>query len=162
MSLNISFLDIIVILYRNTIIQIKISFYIFEGKCIFEMNDVFCPKCGKIHKSANRHCDHCGEDLEFVILKFKQKHLPVKYKAEPPPLDEDKASETQKNITEYIKTEAELEEYDILPENLTRQPLTNTYTQAAQIQTTGKFSRESQRLKLQKKRDPWWFDCFWC
>ena len=123
------------------------------------MNEVFCPKCGKIHKSISKYCEYCGEDLEFVILKFKQQNLPIKYQIEEPPVDEEKTKEIEKNISDYVKTEAELEDYDILPENLTRQPLSSTYAQATQIQTTGRIPGDSKRLKLQRKKDPWWFDC---
>jgi len=123
------------------------------------MNEVYCPKCGKKHGSTSKYCQYCGEDLEFVILKFKQQKLPIKYQMEKSPVDEEKAREIEKNITEYIDTKAELEDYDILPENLARQSATSTYTKASQIQTTGRHPGESQRFKLQRKKDPWWF---WC
>ena len=40
---------------------------------------IFCPKCGQEHTSTKRYCKNCGNDLEEVILRFKQKYLPIKY-----------------------------------------------------------------------------------
>ena len=37
---------------------------------------LYCPKCGKEHKTADRNCQYCGADLKNIILKFKQKNLP--------------------------------------------------------------------------------------
>ena len=80
------------------------------------MNELYCPKCGKKHGSANKHCQYCGENLEFIILKLKQKHLPIRYQIETPHLDEEKMQEIEKNISEYEKTEEELSKFYILPE----------------------------------------------
>ena len=41
--------------------------------------NVYCPSCGKLHKTESRYCLFCGNDLEEVILKFKKKRLPIKY-----------------------------------------------------------------------------------
>ncbi|MHA1515730.1 MAG: hypothetical protein ACTSPF_09360 [Candidatus Heimdallarchaeaceae archaeon] len=120
------------------------------------MNELYCPKCGKKHGSANKHCQYCGENLEFIILKLKQKHLPIKYQIETPHLDEEKMQEIEKNISEYEKTEEELDKYDILPENLAKQPVSSSYSQSMQIQPYGKHSSQSQRMKLQRKEEPWW------
>ncbi len=43
------------------------------------MTEIYCPSCGKEHKSNNRYCTNCGADLENVILKFKGDKLPVSY-----------------------------------------------------------------------------------
>ena len=43
------------------------------------MAEIFCPSCGKEHQSNNRYCTYCGADLENVILKFKEKQMPVSY-----------------------------------------------------------------------------------
>jgi len=43
------------------------------------MSDIYCPSCGKEHKSNSRYCTNCGADLENVITKFKGEQLPVSY-----------------------------------------------------------------------------------
>lgn len=43
------------------------------------MSDIYCPSCGQEHTSNNRYCTNCGADLENVILKFKEKKMPVSY-----------------------------------------------------------------------------------
>ena len=127
------------------------------------MKSVYCPKCGKMHKSVNKQCDFCGENLEFVILRFKQDHLPIKYQKTAPPYDEEKAKKIEKDISEYIRAEEKLDEYDILPENLTRQTIASSYTKATQIQTSGRLHGDSQKIKLQRKRESLWFEiCFGC
>jgi len=118
------------------------------------MNELYCPKCGKKHGSANKHCQYCGENLEIIILKLKQKHLPIKYRITPQ--DEEKAKEIEKNILDYEKTEEKLDKYDILPEYLTKQPVSSSYSQSMQIQPYGKHPSQSQRMKLQRKEEPWW------
>ncbi|MHA1199323.1 MAG: hypothetical protein ACTSQF_08265 [Candidatus Heimdallarchaeaceae archaeon] len=118
------------------------------------MNEVYCPTCGKKHVSATKHCQYCGEDLEIAILKLKQKHLPIKYRITPQ--DEEKTKEIEKKISDYVKAEEELDKYDILPENLAKQTISNSYSQSVQIQTLGKLPSQSQRIKLQRKEEPWW------
>jgi len=124
------------------------------------MNELYCPKCGKKHFSANKHCQYCGENLEIIILKLKQKHLPIKYRKTPQ--DEEKTKEIEKNITDYVKAEEELNKYDILPENLTEQPISSTYTQSMHVQTLSKLPSQSQRIKLQRKEEHWWIRYFIC
>ena len=129
------------------------------------MKELYCPKCGKKHDSANKHCQYCGEDLEFIILKLKQKHLPIKYQIETPHLDEEEMQEIEKNISEHEKSEEELSKFHILPENLSsEQPISSTYIQSMQVQTRGKFQSHSQKLKLQRKEESWWEKllCFCC
>ncbi|MHA1954747.1 MAG: hypothetical protein ACW96U_12455 [Candidatus Heimdallarchaeaceae archaeon] len=45
------------------------------------MKEIFCPNCGQIHKSEGQFCEYCGNDLEKVILQFKQDQLPIRYQA---------------------------------------------------------------------------------
>ena len=125
------------------------------------MNELYCPKCGKKHGSANKHCQYCGENLEIIILKLKQKHLPIKFQITPQ--DEEKAKEIEKTILDYEKTEEELDKYDFLPENLAKQPVSSSYSQSMQIQPYGKHSSQSQRVKLQREEEPWWIRyCICC
>ena len=49
------------------------------------MVEVYCTNCGKKHTSASNVCEYCGEDLTDVILRQKQKHLPIKYEQSIPP-----------------------------------------------------------------------------
>ena len=62
------------------------------------MTELFCPRCGNKHVSANKYCEFCGENLETIILKLKQKHLPIKYDIKTTPSDEDRAKEINKKI----------------------------------------------------------------
>jgi len=43
------------------------------------MNYPICPNCEKEHSSNDRFCSYCGEDLEEIILAFKEKQLPVSF-----------------------------------------------------------------------------------
>ncbi len=43
------------------------------------MVKIYCSECGKLHESESKFCQHCGHDLEGAILRYKQKHLPIKY-----------------------------------------------------------------------------------
>lgn len=45
------------------------------------MKDIFCPNCGQVHKSEGQFCEYCGNNLEKVILQFKQDQLPIRYQA---------------------------------------------------------------------------------
>ena len=47
------------------------------------MSGVFCPNCGKKHAAEGKFCEYCGTDLEQVILRYKQRKLPIKYQTEP-------------------------------------------------------------------------------
>ncbi|OLS31842.1 MAG: hypothetical protein HeimAB125_14910 [Candidatus Heimdallarchaeota archaeon AB_125] len=56
------------------------------------MVKIFCSKCGKLHETEGKICENCGEDLEGSILRYKQKHLPIKYENAskiPPNMDEE-------------------------------------------------------------------------
>ena len=48
------------------------------------MKGVYCPNCGKAHEKNGRYCENCGNDLEEVIIRYKQRRLPIKYKNEGP------------------------------------------------------------------------------
>jgi predicted nucleic acid-binding Zn ribbon protein len=48
------------------------------------MKGVYCPNCGKAHEKNGRFCENCGNDLEEVILRYKRRHLPIKYQQEGP------------------------------------------------------------------------------
>ena len=126
------------------------------------MNELFCPKCGKKHFSANRYCQYCGKDLENVIIRFKQKNLPIKYQTKTSSIDEEKVKEIKKNISKYEKTEEELSKYDILPEKLIDQRLSSDYSRSMPIQEVDLHSNKPQKMKLKQKKDPWWYDCFCC
>jgi len=52
------------------------------------MIEIFCTNCGKQHTSTNKFCEYCGQDLADVILRQKQKRLPVKYEQSIPPQQE--------------------------------------------------------------------------
>ncbi|MHA1200547.1 MAG: hypothetical protein ACTSQF_14600 [Candidatus Heimdallarchaeaceae archaeon] len=43
------------------------------------MVKIFCPQCGEPHESEGKFCKNCGNNLEGTILRYKQKHLPIKY-----------------------------------------------------------------------------------
>ena len=43
------------------------------------MTKIFCPCCGNAHSSNKRYCSFCGEDLEEIILDYKNKHLPIAF-----------------------------------------------------------------------------------
>ncbi|MCK4845140.1 MAG: zinc ribbon domain-containing protein, partial [Candidatus Heimdallarchaeota archaeon] len=43
------------------------------------MSAIFCPNCGKKHTINNKFCEYCGTNLGDAILRYKQKHLPIKY-----------------------------------------------------------------------------------
>ena len=43
------------------------------------MSAIFCPNCGKKHTINNKFCEYCGNNLGEAILRYKQKHLPIKY-----------------------------------------------------------------------------------
>jgi hypothetical protein len=127
------------------------------------MSSLYCPKCGKEHITADRYCQYCGADLENVILKFKQKNLPVRFNGEFQ--DEEKMKRIEKEISDYSKTEMELEEFDILPENLGNQKISDTYTQSVQSihrSSFGHSPEKQQRVKLKRKEDPWWENLLWC
>lgn len=124
---------------------------------------LYCPKCGKEHKTADRYCQYCGVDLENIILKFKQKNLPVRFNAESK--DEEKMKRIEKEISDYTKTETKLEEFDMIPENLGDQQLSDTYTQTVQSIHGSSFGHspgKQQRVKLKRKEDPWWENLLWC
>jgi len=56
------------------------------------MVKIFCSKCGHLHETEERYCENCGEDLEGAILRYKQRHLPIKYENAskiPPNIDEE-------------------------------------------------------------------------
>jgi hypothetical protein len=38
-----------------------------------------CPNCNTVHTSNYRYCSTCGNDLEEIILSFKEKKLPISY-----------------------------------------------------------------------------------
>ena len=42
------------------------------------MSAIFCPNCGKKHTINNKFCEYCGTNLGEAILRYKQKHLPIK------------------------------------------------------------------------------------
>lgn len=42
------------------------------------MTEILCTGCGKNHRSNSRYCEFCGKDLEDVILRYKEQHLPIK------------------------------------------------------------------------------------
>ena len=42
------------------------------------MSDLICPKCGKIHDSTEKNCAYCGENLEDLIVQYKNNRLPIK------------------------------------------------------------------------------------
>ena len=46
------------------------------------MANLYCPSCGKQHNVSNRYCMYCGQDLEKIIQRFKDKRLPIKYQTE--------------------------------------------------------------------------------
>jgi len=124
---------------------------------------LYCPKCGKEHKTADRNCQYCGADLKNIILKFKQKNLPVRFNAKFQ--DEEKMKRIEKEISDYTKTEMKLEEFDILPENLGDQKLSDTYTQTVQSIHSSSFGYspgKQQRVKLKRKEDSWWENLLWC
>jgi hypothetical protein len=39
---------------------------------------ILCRNCGKPHEADGKFCIYCGEDLEEVILEFKDANLPLK------------------------------------------------------------------------------------
>ena len=43
------------------------------------MSAIFCPNCGKKHTINNKFCEYCGTNLGEAILRYKQRHLPIKY-----------------------------------------------------------------------------------
>ena len=45
------------------------------------MSGVFCPNCGKKHDTTGKYCQYCGQDLEEVIMRYKNENLPVRYQA---------------------------------------------------------------------------------
>jgi hypothetical protein len=45
------------------------------------MKEIFCPNCGQAHKSEGKFCEYCGNNLEKVILQFKQDQMPIKYRS---------------------------------------------------------------------------------
>ena len=45
----------------------------------FDMSEIFCSNCGKIHKTAEKQCEYCGTDLADKILRYKESKLPIKY-----------------------------------------------------------------------------------
>ena len=127
------------------------------------MIELFCPKCGNKHSSANKNCEYCGENLEALILKFKQQHLPIKFQTKSTSIDEKKAKEINKKVSDFVKTEEELNKYDILPENLTpQQPMSSSYSQSVQLQTTGRHPSHSQKIKLQRREESLWIKCCGC
>lgn len=42
---------------------------------------IFCPNCGAKHTASGRYCEHCGTDLEEIIMQYKNKQLPIRYQA---------------------------------------------------------------------------------
>lgn len=48
------------------------------------MSELICPKCGKKHDSSEKNCMYCGENLEDLIVQYKNDRLPVKL-SEPVP-----------------------------------------------------------------------------
>ena len=42
------------------------------------MSEILCPKCGKKHDSTEKTCMYCGENLEDLIIQYKNDRLPVK------------------------------------------------------------------------------------
>jgi uncharacterized membrane protein YvbJ len=46
------------------------------------MSGIFCSKCGEKHTSDDRFCENCGNDLEQIIIRYKQKKLPIKFQDE--------------------------------------------------------------------------------
>ena len=127
------------------------------------MNELFCPSCGNKHNIASKYCKFCGENLEEIILELKQKHLPIRYETRAAPQDEEKVKEIEKYISEFVRTEEELNKYDIIPEKLTpQQPMSSSYSQSIQLQSTGRPSTYPQKIKLQRREDPWWVKCCGC
>ena len=56
-----------------------LNLYLFEnGYILFEMSGLYCPNCGKLHESAEKFCMFCGDNLESLILEYKNQRLPVK------------------------------------------------------------------------------------
>lgn len=55
------------------------------------MPNIFCPQCGEPHESEGIFCKNCGNNLEGVILRYKQKLLPIKYQGAAPSSPEDEA-----------------------------------------------------------------------
>ncbi len=43
------------------------------------MSEVKWPKCGNTHQSNSKLCVFCGENLELIILEYKEKNLPVNF-----------------------------------------------------------------------------------
>lgn len=125
------------------------------------MAALYCPKCGKKHLVVDRYCQYCGEDLENVILRLKRKNLPIKYQEEPIPQNGGEVLQAEKEISEYIETEKELEKFDVLPENLGNQKLSNTYSQSIQVSSIGQPSTKNQKIKLKRKKDSWWENLLW-
>ncbi|MCG3227515.1 MAG: hypothetical protein H7645_11405 [Candidatus Heimdallarchaeota archaeon] len=78
------------------------------------MSEIYCPVCGKEHSMSSRHCVSCGEDLEEIILDYKNKHLPISFnndklkKAQP--IDEwEKQRQTILKIKEQEKARERIE-----------------------------------------------------
>ena len=78
------------------------------------MSEIFCPNCGKTHSTNKKNCASCGEDLEDIILDFKNKHLPITFnngkKKEAQPTDEwEKQRQTILKIKEQEKARERIE-----------------------------------------------------
>ncbi len=48
------------------------------------MSELFCPSCGKEHIGNERYCSYCNEDLEDIIIEYKDKQLPISIKNDKP------------------------------------------------------------------------------
>ncbi|NPD87677.1 MAG: zinc ribbon domain-containing protein [Asgard group archaeon] len=126
------------------------------------MTVIHCPKCGKKHIAVDRYCQYCGKDLENIILMLKRKSLPLRFQSKPKPQNRRKIFQNEKKVSEYTETEKKLEKFDVLPENLNSQNLSNFPLIESMVSSLGPPSTKKQKMKLKRKKDPWWEDLMFC
>ena len=116
------------------------------------MTDIYCPSCGKEHTSNERYCAFCGADLEPIILKFKEKHLPLSFnngKKQKIPDDPKTPDEWELRRQEVLRIKQANEEEKIKSTYRT----IPSYPTSGRVHTVGKDSEDLQeRLKRIPKK----------